>query len=103
VSWSPCDCAPVRAAKPRGPGHLTVTCRADRVFELDNAGESVIELRFSEADLPDAVYSEQLTSTLYLDKRDDVNHYTEIMNHLSTEALTPPAPRASSRRSPRET
>ena len=35
------------------------------------------------------VYLEQLTSALYLDKRDDVDHYMEVMNHLSTEALTP--------------
>jgi hypothetical protein len=35
------------------------------------------------------VYIEQLTSALYLDKRDDVDHYMEVMNHLSTQALTP--------------
>ena len=46
-------------------------------------------MRFSEADLPDVVYIEQLTSALYLDKREDVDHYLEVMNHLSTEALTP--------------
>jgi hypothetical protein len=39
--------------------------------------------------VPDVVYIEQLTSALYLDKRDDVDHYLEVMNHLSTEALTP--------------
>ena len=46
-------------------------------------------MRFAEADLPDIVYIEQLTSALYLDKREDVDHYLEVMNHLSTEALTP--------------
>jgi len=35
------------------------------------------------------VYIEQLTSALYLDKREDVDHYMEVMNRLSTEALTP--------------
>jgi hypothetical protein len=33
--------------------------------------------------------TEQLTSALYLDKHEDVDHYLEVMNHLSTEALTP--------------
>jgi hypothetical protein len=46
-------------------------------------------LRFSEPEVPDVVYLEQLTSALYLDKREDVDHYLEVMNHLSTEALTP--------------
>jgi len=35
------------------------------------------------------VYIEQLTSALYLDKREDVDHYLEVMNNLSAEALTP--------------
>jgi hypothetical protein len=53
------------------------------------AGGSFAVLRFGEADLPDVVYIEHLTSALYLDKRDDVDHYLEVMNQLSTEALTP--------------
>jgi hypothetical protein len=53
------------------------------------AGGSFTVLRFGEPDMPDVVYIEQLTSALYLDKRDDVDHYMEVMNHLSTEALTP--------------
>jgi transcriptional regulator with XRE-family HTH domain len=53
------------------------------------AGGSFTVLRFGDDDVPDVVYIEQLTSALYLDKRDDVDHYLEIMNHLSTEALTP--------------
>ena len=32
-------------------------------------------LRFPDEELPDVVYIEQLTSALYLDKRDDVDHY----------------------------
>jgi hypothetical protein len=46
-------------------------------------------LRFSQPEVPDVVYIEQLTSALYLDKREDVDDYLEVMNHLSTEALTP--------------
>jgi len=53
------------------------------------AGGSFTVLRFGDADVPDVVYIEQLTSALYLDKREDVDHYLEVMNHLSTEALTP--------------
>ena len=53
------------------------------------AGGSFTILRFGEPDVPDVVYIEQLTSALYLDKYEDVDHYMEVMNHLSTEALTP--------------
>jgi transcriptional regulator with XRE-family HTH domain len=53
------------------------------------AGGSFTVLRFGEADLSDVVYIEQLTSALYLDKRDDLDHYMEVMNHLSTQALAP--------------
>jgi hypothetical protein len=54
------------------------------------AGGSFTVLRFDEPDLPDVVYIEQLTSALYLERRSDVDHYMEIMNRLSAEALTPP-------------
>jgi hypothetical protein len=53
------------------------------------AGGSFTVLRFGEPDLPDVVYIEQLTSALYLERRTHVDHYMEVMNHLSTEALTP--------------
>jgi transcriptional regulator with XRE-family HTH domain len=53
------------------------------------AGGSFTILRFAEPELPDVVYLEQLTSALYLDSREDVDHYLEVMNELSTEALTP--------------
>jgi hypothetical protein len=35
------------------------------------------------------VYLEQLTSALYLDKRDDVERYTEVMERLSVESESP--------------
>jgi transcriptional regulator with XRE-family HTH domain len=53
------------------------------------AGGSFSALRFAEPDLPDIVYIEQLTSALYLDRRDEVDHYMEVMNRLSAEADTP--------------
>jgi len=46
-------------------------------------------LRFAEADLPDVVFIEQLTSAVYLDQRADVEHYLEVADQLSGEALTP--------------
>lgn len=46
-------------------------------------------LRFPEADLPDVVYLEQLTSSLYLDKREDVERYSEVMERLSVESAPP--------------
>ena len=53
------------------------------------AGGSFTVLRFAEPEVPDIVYIEQLTSALYLDRREDVDHYLEVMNVLSTEALPP--------------
>jgi hypothetical protein len=53
------------------------------------AGGSFTILRFAEPELPDVVYIEQLTSALYLDGREDADHYREVMNELSTQALTP--------------
>ena len=46
-------------------------------------------LRFQERDLPDVVYIEQLTSSVYLDQRSDVEHYLEVVDRLSSEALPP--------------
>jgi transcriptional regulator with XRE-family HTH domain len=53
------------------------------------ASGSFTVLRFAEPELPDVVYIEHLTSALYLEKREDVDHYMEVMNDLSTQALTP--------------
>jgi transcriptional regulator with XRE-family HTH domain len=53
------------------------------------AGGSFTVLRFGQPDLPDVAYIEQLTSALYLERRGDVDHYLEVMNRLSAEALTP--------------
>src|ERR1035438_8505921 len=52
-------------------------------------GGSFTVLRFGEPDLPDVVYIEQLTSALYLERRGHVDHYMEVMNRLSADALTP--------------
>jgi Domain of unknown function (DUF5753)/Helix-turn-helix domain len=46
-------------------------------------------MRFPELDLPDVVYLEQLTSALYLDKREDAERYSEVMERLSVESVPP--------------
>jgi transcriptional regulator with XRE-family HTH domain len=46
-------------------------------------------LRFTEPDLPDIVYLEQLTSALYLDKIKEVEHYQMVMNRLCVQAQSP--------------
>ncbi|HEX4102222.1 MAG TPA: helix-turn-helix transcriptional regulator [Pseudonocardiaceae bacterium] len=46
-------------------------------------------LRFAEPDLPDLVYLEQLTSALYLDKSEDVQHYLVVMDRLCVQAKSP--------------
>ncbi|OKI02542.1 transcriptional regulator [Streptomyces sp. CB02923] len=53
------------------------------------AGGPITILRFLEPDLPDIVYLEQLTSALYLDKRDDVDRYLAVMDRLSAQAESP--------------
>jgi hypothetical protein len=53
------------------------------------AGGAFTILRFPERELPDVVYVEQLTSALYLDKREDVDHYALAMERLCLEAEPP--------------
>ncbi len=53
------------------------------------AGGAFSILRFPDQDLPDVVYIEQLTSALYLDKRDDVDHYAAAMETLCVLADPP--------------
>lgn len=54
-----------------------------------SAGGPFTILRFADQELPDVVYVEQLTSALYLDKRDDVDSYVAAMERLCVEALSP--------------
>jgi transcriptional regulator with XRE-family HTH domain len=51
------------------------------------AGGPFTILRFGEPDLPDVVYIGHLTSALYLDKRETVDHYLAVMEQLCVEAL----------------
>ncbi|MET9069581.1 helix-turn-helix domain-containing protein [Streptosporangium sandarakinum] len=50
------------------------------------AGGPFSILRFAQPDLPDIVYLEQLTSAVYLEKRDEVERYIEVMERLCIEA-----------------
>jgi transcriptional regulator with XRE-family HTH domain len=55
------------------------------------ASGSFTVLRFAEQYLPDVVYFEQLTGAVYLEQRPEVEHYLEVMDQLSGEAMTPAA------------
>ncbi|MFE2886987.1 helix-turn-helix domain-containing protein [Streptomyces sp. NPDC059272] len=46
-------------------------------------------LSFLEYDLPDVVYVEQLTSALYLDRREDVAQYGQALKELQRDSLGP--------------
>jgi len=53
------------------------------------AGGPFAILRFPEPELPDVVYVEQLTSAIYLDKREDVDHYAIAMERVCIDADAP--------------
>ncbi|MBW0273770.1 XRE family transcriptional regulator [Nocardia sp. MH4] len=53
------------------------------------AGSSFSILRFAEPELPDIVYLEQLTSALYLERRQDLALYLSVMDQLSVQAARP--------------
>jgi hypothetical protein len=53
------------------------------------AGGAFTILRFSEPDLSDVVYIEQMNSALYLDKAEDVDFYTAMMEQLCIQAEPP--------------
>jgi Domain of unknown function (DUF5753)/Helix-turn-helix domain len=46
-------------------------------------------LRFADRELPDLVYLEHLTSALYLDKRDEVERYLNVMESICVESEPP--------------
>jgi transcriptional regulator with XRE-family HTH domain len=53
------------------------------------AGGPFSILRFSDPDVPDVAYLEQLTSAVYLDKTVDVDNYLMVMDRLCAEAASP--------------
>jgi transcriptional regulator with XRE-family HTH domain len=55
----------------------------------DGVGGSFALLRFTEPEIPDVVYIEQLTGAQYLDRRNYADQYLDILNRLSALALSP--------------
>ena len=53
------------------------------------AGGPFAILRFPEPELPDVVYVEQLTSAIYLDKREDLDQYAMAMERVCIDAEPP--------------
>src|SRR6266508_6779144 len=46
-------------------------------------------LRFQDAELPDVVYLEHLTNAVYLDKREEVEHYIYVMENVCVRSASP--------------
>ncbi|MFC4530046.1 helix-turn-helix domain-containing protein [Sphaerisporangium dianthi] len=101
--WALVDEAALR--RPLG-GRNIMRAQVDRLLELTEsptitvqvvpfgqgghaaAGGPFTILRFNERDLPDVVYMEQLTSALYLDKREETDPYMKVMDRLCVEAAS---------------
>jgi hypothetical protein len=65
-----------------------------QIIPLGSAGHAATGgafsvLRFPQSDLPDVVYLEHLTSALYLDKRDDLDAYTHVLDQLAVSGPPP--------------
>jgi len=69
--------------------NVTVQVLPYHAGEHAAAGSSFSILRFAEAELPDIVYLEHLTSALYLDRRQDLALYLSVMDRLSVQAAAP--------------
>jgi hypothetical protein len=65
-----------------------------QIIPLDGPGHAATGgafslLRFPQRDLPDIVYLEHLTSALYLDKRDDLEAYSQAFDLLASSGPSP--------------
>ncbi|MBT2440388.1 helix-turn-helix domain-containing protein [Streptomyces sp. ISL-36] len=71
--------------------HANVTLQVMPFSFGGHAGESgaFTMLSFPESDLSDVVYLEQLTSALYLDKREEVGQYARVMERLREDSPDP--------------
>ncbi|MGV9616114.1 helix-turn-helix domain-containing protein [Nocardia xishanensis] len=69
--------------------NVTLQVLADHVGGPALADGGFTMLRFTEADLPDIVYLQQLTGALYLDKESDLAAYRAVANLLSVHAAPP--------------
>ena len=73
--------------------NVTLQIVTFRVGPHAAAGGPFTILRFSEPDVPDVVYLEQLNSAVYLDQPEDVLDYMTVMNQLVVQAETGAASR----------
>jgi transcriptional regulator with XRE-family HTH domain len=62
--------------------------RDDAPVHLDAPGSFTL-LRFTPPELPNVVVLEQVTGTVVLDRRPDVDRYFELMDRIAVTALTP--------------
>lgn len=78
--------------------HLIKMSRRERVIiqivrpnnsALSGFSTSFSLLRFRGEELPDIVYTEQLTSALYLDRPTDIDEYRALLDLIAVEALSP--------------
>jgi transcriptional regulator with XRE-family HTH domain len=69
-----------------GRPNITVQVMPFQAGGHSAAGGPFCLLRFADPDLPDIVYLEQLTSALYLDRRQDVDSYQAVMERLCVQA-----------------
>ncbi|MFI2230913.1 Scr1 family TA system antitoxin-like transcriptional regulator [Nocardia testacea] len=58
-------------------------------MRLNAFSSSFCLLKFQEPEIPHIVYAEQLTSAIYIDRREDVYPYMALLDRLSTVALNP--------------
>ncbi|MBU3064636.1 helix-turn-helix domain-containing protein [Nocardia sp. NEAU-G5] len=70
--------------------NVTVQVLPETAGPTPAEGGSFTMLRFPEPELPDIVYLEQLTSALYLDKRQDLLRYRNLMDTLCAAYAQPP-------------
>jgi hypothetical protein len=78
-----------RLAEAAGLPNVTLQVVPFRAGGHDAAGGSFTILRFSEPDVSDVVYIEQLTGAIYLEKPAATDQYLDIMNRLSAISLSP--------------
>lgn len=69
--------------------NIAVQVLADHVAGPALAEGAFTMLRFTESDLPDIVYLQQLTGALYLDKQIELDTYRATANQLSVHAAPP--------------
>ena len=65
--------------------HRSRSCRSSFGGHAGESGAFTL-LRFPESDLSDVVYLEQLTSALYLDKREEVAQYEQVLERLQQDS-----------------